>query len=222
MIMMSTLLIANNNAREPRTKTESYYNEQVLDIPAETDDEDEAQSVGSNKLANITVYPRVLLSILLLIFSVNFNLAVLAVIHERVPETSSLPDVMFDLLPKSSRALDVSEYLIIVMALLVLILISFHRHRSILIRRMCMILSALYLLRGVCMGITQVPVANKDYYCSPKSNLTEITTNWEYIKLILSRINYMSLGMGLSINGHHSFCGDYIFSGHTTILVFCK
>ena len=28
----------------------------------------------------------------------------------------------------------------------------------------------------------------------------------------------MSLGMGLSINGHHSYCGDYIYSGHTVIL----
>ncbi|CAG2103356.1 unnamed protein product [Medioppia subpectinata] len=28
----------------------------------------------------------------------------------------------------------------------------------------------------------------------------------------------MSLGMGLSINGRHSFCGDYIYSGHTVIL----
>lgn len=28
--------------------------------------------------------------------------------------------------------------------------------------------------------------------------------------------------MGLSINGFHSYCGDYVYSGHTVILTMCS
>ena len=40
----------------------------------------------------------------------------------------------------------------------------------------------------------------------------------EYVSIIASRVGYMLLGFGLSINGRHSYCGDYLFSGHTVIL----
>lgn len=40
----------------------------------------------------------------------------------------------------------------------------------------------------------------------------------EFVSIIASRVGYMLLGFGLSINGRHSYCGDYLFSGHTVIL----
>ena len=136
--------------------------------------------------------------------------------------THSLPDVTFDLLPKNNRALDISEYIIIFMTASVLVIIVLHRYRSILFRRFCLILSILYLLRAICMAFTQLPVANPQYYCSPRLNLTDDFQWWNFTKTIISRVSHMSLGMGLSVNGRHSFCGDYIFSGHTVMLVTSK
>ena len=36
--------------------------------------------------------------------------------------------------------------------------------------------------------------------------------------MIAKRVFILMSGMGLSINGKHIYCGDYIFSGHTMVL----
>lgn len=73
-------------------------------------------------------------------------------------------------------------------------------------------LSLLYLLRSVTMFVTVLPTSSSTYYCSPKANSTNPV-------LIARRVFQLFSGFGLSINGKHTFCGDYIYSGHTTILV---
>lgn len=166
---------------------------------------------------------RIMVAVMFLIIAVLFNLTILAVIHERVPmDEPPLPDISFSLLPKNDKALDVSEYIIMFMCTTTVLMIVLHRYRSILIRRLCLMLGLLYLFRAICMGVTQLPVANKQYYCSPKLNQTRLAAWWELIPIILTRVTHMSLGMGLSVNGKHSFCGDYIFSGHTVVLVISK
>lgn len=39
------------------------------------------------------------------------------------------------------------------------------------------------------------------------------------VVIIMKRVFQLISGMGLSINGKHTYCGDYIYSGHTIILV---
>lgn len=84
--------------------------------------------------------------------------------------------------------------------------------RFIVLRRLMFMLSLLYLLRSVTMFVTVMPTASTTYYCSPKANSTTPI-------LIARRVFQLFSGFGLSINGKHSFCGDYMYSGHTTILV---
>lgn len=79
-------------------------------------------------------------------------------------------------------------------------------------RRVFLMMSVLYLMRSMTMYVTVLPVSSTTYYCSPKSNLTSTF-------LIAKRAFQLMSGFGLSINGKHTFCGDYIYSGHTVMLV---
>ena len=67
-------------------------------------------------------------------------------------------------------------------------------------------------MRALTMFVTVLPVSSRTYFCSPKSN---DTTVWTAIARAVSMIS----GFGLSINGKQNYCGDFIYSGHTVMLV---
>lgn len=155
--------------------------------------------------------------------SMILNFFVLAVIHERAPRNGTLPDISFDILPEAAWGLYVAEYIISVMTFIVFILLFLHRYRVILFRRLCLLLGVIYLLRAISMSCTQVPLISESTdYCAERMS-DEQRSSWSaYISEIFRRVFHMLLGFGLSINGKHDYCGDYIFSGHTVILTFCK
>lgn len=162
-------------------------------------------------------------------FNMILNFLVLAIIHERVPryicngtaKIERLPDLSFDILPEAAWGLTVAEYIISIQAFIVFILLFIHRYRVILFRRLCLILGVIYFARAICMSSTQVPLIKDDYCADPMP--PEIKANWgSYLSEIFRRVFHMMLGFGLSINGRHDYCGDFIFSGHTVTLTFCK
>lgn len=85
-------------------------------------------------------------------------------------------------------------------------------HRFIVMRRLFILTGLLYMMRSITMYVTVLPVASKDYYCSPKANRSDVL-------VITQRVFRLISGFGLSINGKHTYCGDYIYSGHTVMLV---
>ena len=87
--------------------------------------------------------------------------------------------------------------------------------RCILIRRVCVIVGLLYGYRAVTMIVTVLPSSNKDYHCDEQLNHTISTGE------VVHRVLKIMSGFGLSINGQHVYCGDFIFSGHTMILILC-
>ena len=62
--------------------------------------------------------------------------------------------------------------------------------------------------------MTVLPKSDAGYQCTEKVGRENITA-----VLIVNRVVTILSGGGLSINGKHVYCGDYIFSGHTVIFV---
>ncbi|XP_039746462.1 phosphatidylcholine:ceramide cholinephosphotransferase 2-like isoform X2 [Pararge aegeria] len=158
---------------------------------------------------------KTILAFAFLFLCVCINMLSLSLVHERLPDrnsTAPLPDAVLDLVAPRDWALAVSEYLIMLSTTVAMLVVLFHKHRFIVARRVFFVIALLYLYRSATMFVTVLPVSSTTYVCSPKSNGTTPL-------LIVRRMFYLISGFGLSINGKHTYCGDYIYSGHTMVLV---
>lgn len=194
----------------------------------EEDDDEEAHRNEANGIIKINMPPpireeprypqerwKTVIAGVIMFITFIITLASLAIVHEKVPDRETygpLPDVFLDNVPAFDWGLDVSEYIIMISINSALLCILLHRHRFIIFRRLFLILSLLYFYRAITMYVTVLPMASTTYYCSPKTNKTDVYT-------VTVRIVQLFSGLGLSINGKHTYCGDYIYSGHTVILV---
>ena len=142
------------------------------------------------------------------------NTSSLALTHEFVPSAAPLPDLVLDNITYQPWALDVSEILLMISLVTAVIVVVFHKHRFVLVRRIWFLLGLLYFYRSLTIFVTVLPKSDAGYECSEKAGRGNITA-----LLILNRVVTILSGGGLSINGKHVYCGDYIFSGHTVIFV---
>ena len=84
--------------------------------------------------------------------------------------------------------------------------------RFVVLRRIFFMGGIHYFYRAITFFITVLPKADPHYKCAPKlDNITFVEIARRVLKLLS--------GMGLSINGQHIYCGDYIYSGHTMTLL---
>eukprot|EP00092_Neocalanus_flemingeri_P036709 GFUD01039965.1.p1 GENE.GFUD01039965.1~~GFUD01039965.1.p1 ORF type:complete len:346 (-),score=108.89 GFUD01039965.1:17-1054(-) len=153
------------------------------------------------------------LSFLFLIFGFLVTTFSLALTHDRVPDYNPLPDIVLDNTTYHQWGLKASEIIIIISIVLAFFTVIVHTHRMIIIRRVFLILGLLYMYRGLTMFVTVLPISDKNYECAPKLNHS-IT----FLELI-SRVVTIVSGGGLSMNGKQIYCGDFIFSGHTMVLM---
>jgi len=136
----------------------------------------------------------------------------LAFTHDRHPSSSEpLPDIILDNIKYQRWGLDVSEYLLMVSTLSAIAVVCFHKYRLIVLRRIWLLLGVLYYYRAMTFFVTVLPKSDETYECMDVSNETSVM---DYVKRVIT----ISSGGGLSINGKHIYCGDYIFSGHTMTL----
>lgn len=140
--------------------------------------------------------------------------------HQKVPDKQfhpPLPDIMLDNVTKVRWLNDVADVLVILSILLSVSIIALHRHRWILCRRVFLLLAMLYSFRSVTMYVTVLPLANDHVYCSPK--MSESLSVGQKILTIAEEVMKLLQSGGLPITGKKTICGDYIYSGHTIILM---
>ena len=131
----------------------------------------------------------------------------------RMPDDPPLPDVILDHMNYREWGLRVSEYLIVINMLLAGLTVLFHRHRMIVFRRIFIMMGLLYFYRSITLYITALPKPDPNYPCAPKLNHTITFSE------LMSRVIQIAAGGGLSLGGAQVYCGDFIFSGHTLVLM---
>jgi len=98
----------------------------------------------------------------------------LAVVHDRLPDTSNyppLPDVILDVLPVMPWAFYWCEMCAFTMFCFWVLIIIFHKYRLVVLRRSCAIAGTIFLLRCFTMYATSMSVPGKHLQCSPTVSL---------------------------------------------------
>ncbi|XP_069467076.1 sphingomyelin synthase-related protein 1 isoform X2 [Ambystoma mexicanum] len=157
-------------------------------------------------------YWKTVLSCIYVFIVFGFTSFVMVIVHERVPDMQTyppLPDIFLDSVPRIPWAFAMTEMCGVVLCYIWLLVLLLHKHRSILLRRLCSLMGTVFMLRCVTMFVTSLSVPGQHLQCSGKlyGNM------WAK----LQRAFAIWSGFGMTLTGVHT-CGDYMFSGHTVVL----
>ncbi|XP_050302617.1 ceramide phosphoethanolamine synthase-like [Anthonomus grandis grandis] len=145
---------------------------------------------------------------------------VMVIVHDRVPDMKKyppLPDIFLDNVPHIPWAFDMCEVTGTLLFTIWLVVLLFHKHRFILMRRFFSLSGTVFLLRCVTMLITSLSVPGTHLQCKPRNSVTPGASSFDNLALKLSQAYVIWRGAGMSIQGVRT-CGDYMFSGHTVAL----
>ncbi|XP_071036308.1 sphingomyelin synthase-related protein 1 isoform X1 [Parasteatoda tepidariorum] len=181
--------------------------------------EDEGEYSGSHRQPSLMITVKLKPEVwktavgLVYFFSVTWLTAiVMVIVHDRVPDMQTyppLPDIFLDNIPYMPWAFSMCELTGIILFLIWMAILFFHKHRFILLRRMFSLFGSVFLLRCITMIITSLSVPGKHLECKAR-HFGEWSEKIRTAFLIW-------LGGGMSIQGVRT-CGDYMFSGHTVAL----
>ncbi|XP_071539189.1 sphingomyelin synthase-related protein 1-like [Panulirus ornatus] len=194
------------------TRTRNYSSDsQASDLP------DQQKFSGLRRPSGVATqlrpeYVKTVISFLYIFLVTWITAIVMVYVHDRVPDRERhppLPDIFLDNVPHIPWAFQLCEITILVMTSVWFVILFFHKHRSIAVRRFCALSGSVFLLRCATMFITSLSVPGSHLECAPRDP-SDIRTQLEQAWIIWQ-------GGGLSIKGVRT-CGDYMFSGHTTAL----
>lgn len=142
------------------------------------------------------------------------NALTLSVSHDIVGR-EPLPDLLHAALPQQDWAYRFGDYSVTAILGALAVLILFHKHWTIVARRLLAIFTVIFLFRSFLMGVTGMPpgFADAELQCQAPDNATD----WP---LIGARILEQLFAFGLPDgSGSGYVCGDMMFSGHTAVLL---
>ncbi|KAJ0180032.1 hypothetical protein K1T71_004623 [Dendrolimus kikuchii] len=143
---------------------------------------------------------------------------VMVIVHDKVPDMKKyppLPDLFLDNVPHIPWAFDMCEITGSFLMAIWLVVLLFHKHRFIILRRFFALAGTVFLLRCFTMLITSLSVPGSHLKCGPRSYPpADDLTVWG--RRLRQAYDIWS-GAGMSVRGVRT-CGDYMFSGHTVAL----
>ncbi|XP_041865404.1 sphingomyelin synthase-related protein 1-like isoform X2 [Melanotaenia boesemani] len=155
---------------------------------------------------------KTVISSIYVFFVFGFTSFVMVIVHERVPDTRTyppLPDIFLDSVPRIPWAFAMAEACGLILCYMFMLILLLHKHRSILLRRLCSLMGTVFLLRCCTMFVTSLSVPGQHLKCASKT----YGDTWGKIQRALT----IWTGFGMTLTGVQT-CGDYMFSGHTVVI----
>uniref|UniRef100_A0A669ETX2 Sphingomyelin synthase-related protein 1 n=1 Tax=Oreochromis niloticus TaxID=8128 RepID=A0A669ETX2_ORENI len=116
-------------------------------------------------------YWKTVLSSVYVVFVFGFTSFVMVIVHERVPDMRTyppLPDIFLDSVPRIPWAFAMAEACGVILCNIWMLVLLLHKHRSILLRRMCSLMGTVFMLRCITMFVTSLSVPGQHLQCSGK------------------------------------------------------
>lgn len=182
------------------------------DIDSDDDMDRPDLDILFSAFSDISETSRTLISVVYAFSAFFVTSFVMVFVHDRVPDMKKyppLPDIVLDNVPLIPWAFEMCEVTALILTVVMAIVMFFHKHRLIVVRRMAALCGTVFLLRCVTMFVTSLSVPGIHLECSGKL----YGDTWAKIQ----RAFVILFGFGLSVNGVRT-CGDYMFSGHTVTI----
>ncbi|KAI2556317.1 SAMD8 isoform 4, partial [Pan troglodytes] len=106
-------------------------------------------------------YWKTILSCIYVFIVFGFTSFIMVIVHERVPDMQTyppLPDIFLDSVPRIPWAFAMTEVCGMILCYIWLLVLLLHKHRSILLRRLCSLMGTVFLLRCFTMFVTSLSV----------------------------------------------------------------
>lgn len=158
-------------------------------------------------------YLKTLASVAFLFCATLLGAFVIGFVHRySVPQPRPLPDLLFLFIPQQEWAWEAADIVVMICPLLSFTVLLFHKHWTIVFRRICLMAGSLYLLRAMFLMCTYLPPPfnDKDKRCLP-ANFSDNAGS-----MIVQALNLVFKG-GYSADENRIMCGDTIYSGHTMV-----